>query len=378
MKKKLLMLALMLAALCALTCTLALAADTPEEPTLKIEAANLSFEDSTYILYAISHDGIPYDSIQMLFWTEPQDEYTIGTESYSKDYFATNVNVSGQNCTVFKNNELRAKNMADNVYARAYAKVGGKEYYSELSKYSILQYASNKLGKTGTATTNEALRNMLVEMLNYGASAQEHFNHNTQRPANGDFYQIKVEGGVLEDGFTKGLYLSSESATLSAAPTKNGFPFLGWKDSAGATVATTPTATLTGFSQNETYTATYEEPIPGELSYTLSSDGTYYIVSGIGGYTDAELVIPAKHNNLPVREIGAGAFSGASTITSLKLSTTIVSIGENAFDGCLQLEKVHFLGTRTEWNAVAIASGNEAVLSAHKEYESNRTEWMPF
>jgi hypothetical protein len=229
MKKKILILTLILATLAAIFSLVALATDTPEEPALKIEATNLSFEDSVFVLYAVSHEGIAYDDIQMLFWTEAQDEYTIGTEAYAKCYFAVNVAVNEKSCTAFKNDELRAKNMADNIYARAYANVDGKEYYSEVSKYSILQYAYNKLGKTGTRSESATLCDMLVKMLPYGAAAQKHFNHNTARPADGEFYQVKVEGGVLEDGFTKGLYLAGESATLSAPTEKDGVPFSAWK-----------------------------------------------------------------------------------------------------------------------------------------------------
>ena len=382
MKRKFWIFALVLLATVSLFSAVALGADSSSEPSLKIEAANLSFEDSVYVLYAVSHEGIEYDAIQMLFWTSPQDVYTVGTEAYSKEYFATNVNVNGQICTVFKNNELRAKNMSDNIYARAYAKIGGKEYYSEVSKYSILQYASNKLGKTGTATANETLRSMLVDMLAYGASAQEHFNHNTARPANGEFYQIKLEGGTLEDGFGKGLYLASETATLKAPEFKDGKPFYAWQNSAGETVATTPTATLTGFTQNETYTAIYKATVTSTdaqgIEYTLSADGTYYIVSSSGTCTNAKIEIPTKHNGVSVKEIGARAFANASTLESIVIATGVVSIGEGAFEGCTSLTLVTYQGTKTEWGYIKIASGNTPLINAQKTYESNRTEWMPF
>ena len=382
MKKKLLIILLTLCTVLALGSLVALGAGSSEEPSLKIEAANLSFEDSVFVLYAISHEGVAYDGIQMLFWTEPQEEYTVGTETYSKEYFATNVNVNGQICTVFKNNELRAKNMADNIYARAYARIDGKDYYSEVSKYSILQYACNKLGKTGTMTTNENLRTMLVDMLTYGASAQKHFDHNADRPADGDFYQVKTEGGVLEDGFSKGLYLPSETATLRAPEECGGAPFAAWKNAAGETVATTPTATVTGFVQNETYTATYAEKTVSTdsqgLEYTLSSDGTYYAVSGIGTCTNPTITIPQKHEGLPVKEIGARAFTGATTLSGIVIPMSLISIGESAFEGCTSLTLVTYTGTKNEWESLAIGAGNTPLLTATKKYESNRTEWMPF
>ena len=36
-------------------------------------------------------------------------------------------------------------------------------------------------------------------------------------------------------------------------------------------------------------------PIYSNLKYTQSNDGTYYIVSGLGSCTDAEIVIPSTH-----------------------------------------------------------------------------------
>ena len=41
--------------------------------------------------------------------------------------------------------------MADEVFARVYVTVDGKNYYSQVEKYSILEYAYTKLGKIGSA-----------------------------------------------------------------------------------------------------------------------------------------------------------------------------------------------------------------------------------
>ena len=108
MKKKILVFALIVVALFATLSITAFAANsTPSEPTLKIEAANLSFEDSVYVLYAVSHEGIEASNIRMLFWTSPQAEYTVGTEAYAKDVLHESVAVNDKSCAIFKNNELR-------------------------------------------------------------------------------------------------------------------------------------------------------------------------------------------------------------------------------------------------------------------------------
>ena len=73
------------------------------------------------------------------------------------------------------------------------------------------------------------------------------------------------------------------------------------------------------------------------LKYTLSSDGTYYIVSGIGTCTDYYLRIPSTYQGLPVKEIGSKAFIRCSGITLVDIPDSITSIGSSAFDSCTGL-----------------------------------------
>ena len=77
---------------------------------------------------------------------------------------------------------------------------------------------------------------------------------------------------------------------------------------------------------------------PG-LDYTLSGDGTYYIVSGIGNCTHTDIVIPAIYEELPVKEIQLAAFS-YSDITSVIIPEGVTSIGPRAFEHCYDLVSV--------------------------------------
>ncbi len=78
------------------------------------------------------------------------------------------------------------------------------------------------------------------------------------------------------------------------------------------------------------------------LDYTLSEDGTYYTVSGIGSCADTELVLPRVHEGLPVRAIAPSAFAGNTAITSLVFHPGDESqtVGERAFAGCTALVSV--------------------------------------
>ena len=345
MKKKILILVISLIAVLSMLSLTALASGSENNgKEITIEAVNLSFEDSVYVLYAVSHEDIDVSNIQMLFWTEPQEnceDYKIGTQSYVGKYLDDGVSVNGKSCAVFKNDNLRAKNMSDYVYARAYAVVGGVEYYSEVSKYSILQYAYNKLGKTGTPSDNAALKNMLESMLEYGGDAQIYANYNTERLANDEYYQISVSGGVLEDGFAKGLYNSGEIATLTAPAMSGDLIFSGWRSSAGNIVSTENRFNATAFSANESYTAVYEQSIKYSegLKYTISNDGTYYSVTGIGSCTDKEIFIPPTYKGLPVKAIGSYAFVTCNA-RSVTIPNSVTSIMAHAFYQCHSLKSV--------------------------------------
>lgn len=118
-----------------------------EEAKLTIEATNLSFSDSVYIKYGVSCEGVDAKDVTLLVWTEPQTKYVVGTEDAVLENVGTEV-IDGTECVIFNFTGLAAKQMTDNVYAIAYAKVGNTDVYSSPKKYSILQYAYNKMGIT--------------------------------------------------------------------------------------------------------------------------------------------------------------------------------------------------------------------------------------
>ena len=81
------------------------------------------------------------------------------------------------------------------------------------------------------------------------------------------------------------------------------------------------------------------EPSQG-LSMQLSTDGSYYMVSGIGTCTDANIVIPSEHEGLPVRAIRYLAFDGQQGITSVTVPDSVLEIGNSAFLQCTGLQSI--------------------------------------
>ncbi len=381
MKKitKIVLLALTLALLLAVPFAVSA---SENEPALKIEAANLSFEDSVYPVFAVSGDNVDMQSVKLLVWTSPKtsaDEYVKGTENAELTSYADET-IDGVACKKFKYTKIYAKNMTDDIYVRAYAELDGEPVYSGITKYSVLRYAYNKLGYTGTATTDANLKEMLEGMLLYGAGAQKYFDYKTDRLATSRFYKITVEGGTLTDGTDTGFYLENDSVTLTAPATDSaGTPFAYWSDKSGSSVSTTASFALTVKAENNTYTAVYGEGTRYSegLEFESSGDGSCILV-GIGDCTDSDIVIPPTAlDGDTVSEIDANAFEG-EPITSVSIPSTVTYIGRRAFNGCTSLTDVYYDGTEAEWSAnVELGSGNSALTGATMHFKTEPTPPAP-
>lgn len=330
------------------------------DPSLDIVAYNVVFGDSVYLKYAVSAENA--DTVQLLLWSSAQDEYVAGTQTITLNSNGKET-VKGLSCDVFTYNGLATKQMTDYVYARAYTVKDGIAYYSKATKYSILQYAYNKTGKTGTATTNAKFLNLLNKMLEYGAAAQEYFNYRADHPANADFYQIKVEEGTLSDGFEKGLYLTGENATIIAPETNTaGDAFNHWENSAGAVIGTSATMSVTVGNSNEVYTAKYSDPVVEKPTPSEGLEIEEGVVVGLGTCTDDFVVLPDEYEGTAVTGIDAGAFSGEE-FTSIYIPVTITSIGRRAFNASA-VTVVYYEGTEEQWNEIVIAAGNTELSNA--------------
>ncbi len=224
-------------------------------PTLSIKGKNLSFSDSVYIIFYVEAKDVDAGDVKLLVWNSPKKSYTVNDSPKNLSALCTE-NIGGKDYLRFEYRDLAAKNMTDTVYARAYVSSGAKDYYSDLTNYSVLQYAYNKLGRTGTATTDDTLKAFLIDMLEYGAAAQLEFNYKTDRLATESFKQITVNGGTLSDQCNRGFFLEGETAIITA-DIPDGKIFSCWKDETGTPVSTSPTLEVTVGSANATYTAEF-------------------------------------------------------------------------------------------------------------------------
>ena len=166
-------------------------AEDVSAPVLTVEKNNLSYSDSLYILYAVSNEGFDrtQHEIKMLFWENEQKEYIIGTQDYEQTTEGY-VEVDEKDCLVFYSDGIAAKEMTTDIYARACVEVDGVTYYSEVQKFSVLEYVYTAHEIGGLTEEQE---NLFDAMLTYGTAAQILFDYKTDRLANEIYYKITVE-----------------------------------------------------------------------------------------------------------------------------------------------------------------------------------------
>lgn len=109
------------------------------------------------------------------------------------------------------------------------------------------------------------------------------------------------------------------------------------------------------------------------LSYELSEDESYYILSGIGDCTETAIVVPAEYNGLPVKEIRDWAFSSDENITSVVIHEDIEYIGESAFFACTSLTQIIALDGNENYKSV---DGNLYTADGARlmQYAAGKTE----
>jgi len=260
----------------ALTAQESAKADEVTNPTLTIESNNVSYAESIYILYAVSNDGFDRANheIKMLFWDELQEEYTVGTEKYAVTS-KQSATVKGKSCLIFYSDGLAAKEMSDDIFARACVEIDGEAYYSDVMKFSVLEYV-HTMSEKGGLTTNQ--KNLHNSMLNYGTMAQYNFGHNTGRPANGTYHSVKVHGGKHGDGFNHGRYQKGDKVTIRPDEPEHGKKFWCWKDENGIIVSYDKEFEIVIGDKNKEYEAVYKDisNVATQLALTaeIPYDGT--------------------------------------------------------------------------------------------------------
>ena len=152
--------------------------DPVVKPTLTLKAPTLEFKDMITVNAMFTAENLD-DVVEMgmITYTKKVEQWSVETAAHvipGTTYDAT----TGR--YIATSQGIHAKYLGDTVYLACYAKLTDGSYvYTKLAGYSPVQYATSKLKGTDTK-----LKQLVVAMLNYGAAAQTHFQHNVENLAN--------------------------------------------------------------------------------------------------------------------------------------------------------------------------------------------------
>lgn len=210
------------------------------EPEIAIKYGNLQYKDGEVSLgYAVDFGGVPSDAERgLLVWQDGFSKHYIKGREDRLLLPDDEIEIDGKKYTTFLLDGIAERELTDDVYAVAYARVGTRVIYSEVNKHSPLRYSYIAEGKIGNSPVSDGkVLSFLSEMITAGATAQRAESYKLDRLADADFVEILLDGGVFEDGMSKGLFASGEQvkATPDEAYGKN---FSAWKDAKGANVST--------------------------------------------------------------------------------------------------------------------------------------------
>ena len=191
-------------------------------PTLSLVAPSLNFEDEIYYnVYYTASDMTSVVEMGLITFNSYLPEGTINDAAEVIPGYT----VSGSNY-MSHTNGISAMLLGDALYFRVYAKLSDGTYaYSATAGYHAVAYAKDILANS----SNEKMKALVVAMLNYGAAAQVHFNHNTDNLMNAflteeqqalvsDYSADMVEGLAAVDKTKVGAFAGVSGGYSALAP----------------------------------------------------------------------------------------------------------------------------------------------------------------
>ena len=92
---------------------------------------------------------------------------------------------------------IASSEMGNRLYARVTFEKGGSTYLSQEDAYSVKDYAYDRLDNS----TSDSYKKILVDMLNYGAASQIHFNRDVVNLVNANLTNAQKKYGTSLSGF---------------------------------------------------------------------------------------------------------------------------------------------------------------------------------
>lgn len=176
-----------------------------------INGHNLSLESSVEIVYYVKNN-VEYVNSGLLVWKNvTPSSFTYENAQYKLKSNTTET-ISEVTYDSYYFDGVAAKEMTIYVYAVSYVYDGNEYTYSEVDRYSILNYC-NKY-KDSTVTTNggsKTLGEMIAAIVDFGTISQLYFNYKVDRLPSDTYHRVTLNGGHFADGFNFADFTSKET-----------------------------------------------------------------------------------------------------------------------------------------------------------------------
>lgn len=316
MKKRLIWLTVIAVIITALTIGIVAAT---EEPKITVKYGNIGYTNAEITLdYAVKFEGVPEDAERgLLIWQgAPAKYYLKGREDVILSP-KSEVEINGDTYTVFSLDGISEKEIVDDVYAVAYARIGTRVIYSEINKHSPLRYAYIADGKIGNSPVeDEKILAFLDEMIANGAKAQNEAGYKIDTLADSSFVELSLANGKFADGTTRALLKAGGLVAVIADESPTDF-VSGWVDENGSDVSADGLEYIRVPEKNGTVTATYVKATTG-LEFDLCANDAKFLTTPPTSYKIGEVTVLPE----PVREgyCFAGWYTSPDCATKSALS----------------------------------------------------------
>ena len=223
-------------------------------PTLEIYSKNLSYGSNISIAFAVKSENIGDAEVKLnVYEADPTVATVEPAATVSKSYEET---VHGELCDIFFTPGINAKSIHRQVYVQAFAVVGEDTYYSEVERYSVLEYCYEMIADEDTDAAKDAKFQAVID---YGVAIQSLLKDDGKFEgafAN-EYKYVTIAGGTLDGKYNVGVYLAGTKLNPSAEGVS------AWSDGNvavlnGAEYTVTDNATLVPANADELAKITFE------------------------------------------------------------------------------------------------------------------------
>lgn len=192
-----------------------------EELSVKINARNVSYGETVKILFAVDDTNAGDNEVELLYYLEDPIENPAAqgylASAYDKGYTdknGTDDTADDVTYPAFFTAGFPAKNIGDAVYARAH--IVGTDIYSEVERYSVVEYLLERL-YVDRADGDKA--ELYKYLLGYGAYAQKVILNGNDTDADDvekfvdELVLVGIPGGTLDGKYAQGTYFVGDTIT---------------------------------------------------------------------------------------------------------------------------------------------------------------------